>query len=64
MHCDLYADVSGVVVDAGVFTSEEGHRYPVGTDAFYANITYFDGEQINLQQGAPYSKSVEVPLVQ
>ena len=64
MHCEIYADVTGVVVDKGVFATKEDHSQAVGTEPFYANIAYFDGEQIKLREGAPYTKSVEVPVIQ
>ena len=56
MRCHIYADVTGVVVDSGVFITKEGHRFPVGTDLFYSNISYFDGERIKLRKGMAYER--------
>ena len=59
MTCTVFADVTGVLVDEGIFTFDEEHQSKIGSDSFYASLSYFDGERIKLRNGGFYEKKIE-----
>ena len=64
MSCQMFADVTGAIVDRGVFATRKEQKHAVGTNEFFAEMSYFDGERIKLKDGTAYEKVLEAPLAQ
>lgn len=64
MSCQIFADVTGAIVDSGVFAIRKEQEHAVGTNEFFAEMSYFDGERIKLKDGTAYEKVLEAHLAQ